>query len=181
MKDGVEPKLPTPPPLDDSISPEEAARRKALEYGEDDDARLRSDDELGEGEQEAITTTHEERIAQVPLVNYSVPAGGKVWHAKLPNFLRLETTAWSQDHWQPEEEEQGQVEDSQEGQNQSQGGDETKPKIGRNKSHLPDENVIRWRWTKDELGEYVSTLHYLASLSSNERLNVPPCTVDQTI
>ncbi|GAA5970079.1 hypothetical protein JCM3765_006094 [Sporobolomyces pararoseus] len=162
MKDGVEPKLPTPPPIDydDGLTAEERAERRRMEYDEaEEGARIDSGEDEGMGEQQEITMTHEERIAQVPLVNYSVPAGGKVWHAKLPNFLRLETTAWSQQHWKPEEEEeQAAVQDDEEaGASQSQSQEDVKPKTGggRSKTHLPDENVIRWRWTKDELGQYI--------------------------
>lgn len=177
MKDGVEPKLPTPPPLeDDGLTPDQREERRRLEYGEEEAGLFSGDEEVGH--QEQITTTHEERIAQVPLVNYSVPAGGKVWHAKLPNFLRLETTAWSQDTWRPEDEEAQAEEDAMQSQDASQGED-VKPKIGRNKSHLPDENVIRWRWTKDELGEYVSSS--LDSISSSSLLTPVARSVDQTI
>ncbi|GAA6024777.1 hypothetical protein JCM11491_000778 [Sporobolomyces phaffii] len=160
MQDGVEPKLPTPPPIDDGMTAEEREERRRLEYGEDEELGYSGQEDGEGGHQEQITTTHEERIAQVPLVNYSVPAGGKVWHAKLPNFLRLETTAWSEAHWNPEDEAKA-VEDeaSQDpSASQSQGqGEDVKPKLGsaRNKSHLPDENVIRWRWTKDELGQFI--------------------------
>lgn len=169
MKDGTDLKLPTPPPFtkpaqseeeeDDGLTPEERAHRKLMEY--DEEERLDSGAESGDGLQR-VTETHQEIIAQVPLVNYSVPAGGKVWHAKLPNFLRLETPAWNRDQWKPENEEQDvppeetASQEASQSQSQSQGGEEVKPKVGRSKSHLPDENVIRWRWTKDELGQFVS-------------------------
>ncbi|GAA5895660.1 RNA polymerase-associated LEO1 family protein [Sporobolomyces salmoneus] len=168
MKDGTDLKLPTPPPFtkpaqseeeeDDGLTPEERAHRKLMEY--DEEERLDSGAESGDGLQR-VTETHQEIIAQVPLVNYSVPAGGKVWHAKLPNFLRLETPAWNRDQWKPENEEQDvppeetASQEASQSQSQSQGGEEVKPKVGRSKSHLPDENVIRWRWTKDELGQFV--------------------------
>ena len=164
MNHGVEPKLPTPPPLpergeeDEDIDEEERQRRKHLEYGEEDEDAVRSDQdsEAGGGPQQMIT--HEERIAQVPLANLAVPAGGKVWHAKLPNFLGLETQAWNEENWQPEDNEGESQQASQ--QESSQGGEDVKPNIGgkSGKGHLPDENVIRWRWTKDELGQVVSFL-----------------------
>lgn len=158
MNHGVEPKLPTPPPLperdegDDDLTEEQRQERARLEYPEEDDGGFISQNESegGGGPQQMIT--HEERIAQVPLANLAVPAGGKVWHAKLPNFLGLETQAWNQESWEPEDNE-----DEPSQQEASQGGEDVKPNIGgkSGKGHLPDENVIRWRWTKDELGQVV--------------------------
>ncbi|GAA6058987.1 hypothetical protein JCM10212_001697 [Sporobolomyces blumeae] len=145
------PRLPSPPPLreepDDGLTAEERAERKALEYDEEDAVDPSGqDDDDGYGASRVVH--EEERIAQVPLANYAVPAGGKVWHAKLPNFLGLQSTAWDQGAWQPEDEDEAELAEA------SQGGDDVKPS-GKGKGHLPDENVIRWRWTKDELGQVV--------------------------
>lgn len=116
---------------DDGLTAEERARRKALEY-EEEDYGGGVDDETAHQ-----IITHDELIANIPLANLSVPAGGKVWHAKMPNFLQLKTTAFDEAKWSPEEEE---------AETESQG-----------RPPLPDENTIRWRWTKDELGQVVRT------------------------
>ncbi|GAA5909576.1 hypothetical protein JCM5296_003878 [Sporobolomyces johnsonii] len=139
---------PSPEADIDGLTEEERARRRRLEYEEEDEQeRYLSDDGLA-----AQTITQEERIAQVPLANFSIPAGGKVWHAKLPNFLGLETGAWDEQSWQPDE-------DADDAAATTQGasqGEDVKPHVnGAGKGKLPDENVIRWRWTKDELGEVV--------------------------
>ncbi|GAA5927106.1 RNA polymerase-associated LEO1 family protein [Sporobolomyces koalae] len=143
---GVEPRLPTPPPLDDGLTAEERAERSRMEYSDNEDT------DLHDPEQEI--TTHEERIAQVPLVNYSVPAGGKVWHAKLPNFLRLDTAAWNEHSWQPEQDDVQDEPDSR-SQDPNAAEDSRSKSAGKSKANLPDENVIRWRWTKDQLGQYI--------------------------
>ncbi|CEQ41245.1 SPOSA6832_02941 [Sporobolomyces salmonicolor] len=131
----------------DALTEEERARRRRLEYEEEEEERYLSDDGLA-----AQTITQEERIAQVPLANFSIPAGGKVWHAKLPNFLGLETGAWDERSWQPDEEAEAAAATNQE----ASQGEDVKPHVnGAGKGNLPDENVIRWRWTKDELGEVV--------------------------
>ncbi|ORY78084.1 Leo1-like protein-domain-containing protein [Leucosporidium creatinivorum] len=96
------------PMYDDGLTEEERQRRRELEYDE--------------GDEEAMQVTKEERIAQIELANYGVPTGGKVWHARLPNFLQLNTQPFD-------------------------------PKTC--KAPVPDENVIRWRWTKDELGDFI--------------------------
>ncbi|BGO92549.1 hypothetical protein NBRC10512_000469 [Rhodotorula toruloides] len=114
---------------DDGLTAEERARRKALEY-EEEDYGGGVDDETAHQ-----IITHDELIANIPLANLSVPAGGKVWHAKMPNFLQLKTTAFDEAKWSPEEEE---------AETESQG-----------RPPLPDENTIRWRWTKDELGQVI--------------------------
>lgn len=115
---------------DDGLTEEERQRRRELEYDE--------------GDEEAMQVTKEERIAQIELANYGVPTGGKVWHARLPNFLQLDTVPFDPKTWSPPDEDQDEA---------SQGDDSPAP---RSKAPVPDENVIRWRWTKDELGEFVS-------------------------
>lgn len=118
---------------DDGLTAEERQRRIDLEYDE--------------GDEEAMQVTKEERIAQIELANFGVPTGGKVWHARLPNFLELNSKAFDPKTWQ---EEDG---NDDNGMSQSQGEDSPAP---RNKAPVPDENVIRWKWTKDELGDFVS-------------------------
>ncbi|GAA5999459.1 RNA polymerase-associated LEO1 family protein [Rhodotorula paludigena] len=128
---------PSPSPLpDDGLTADERARRQRLEYEEDDyaGAGLDADDP------NAHVLRHEEVIAQLPLANFSVPAGGKVWHARLPNFLQIQTSPFDEQTWEAEDLAVG-------GGAAGESQDDVKPRT------LPDENVIRWRWTKDELGQ----------------------------
>lgn len=120
--------LPSPKAEDEDeeqLSETEQARRQELEYPEP------------EGDP---TSTEEKVIADISLLANPVPAQSKVWHARLPNFLALETKAFDDATWEPptvgEE-----VEDGEEG--------ERKPPV-------PDENVIRWRWGVDAQGKPVS-------------------------
>lgn len=116
--------------MNDGLTEEERQRRRELEYDEGDD--------------EAMQVTKAERIAQIELANFGVPAGGKVWHARLPNFLELNSTPFDAKTWAPED-----------GNDDSETNGEDSP-APRSKAPVPDENVIRWRWTKDELGDFVS-------------------------
>ncbi|GAA6019641.1 hypothetical protein JCM10207_006952 [Rhodosporidiobolus poonsookiae] len=125
------------------LTAEEAAQRRRLEYEEEDVGS--GDDGAGEEHRQQDITT-----ATVPLVNVPVPASGKVWHTRLPNFLQIASNPFVQDKWEPED--AAEVEDEP-SQSQSQGGEEGKP--ARSRGGLPDENVIRWRWTKDELNQVV--------------------------
>ncbi|BGP17505.1 hypothetical protein JCM10213_008239 [Rhodosporidiobolus nylandii] len=124
---------------EEGLTAEQAAARRRLEYDEDERSDAGSDTM---GQQQTIE--QEQRFAQVPFANYAVPPGGKVWHTKLPGFLQINVSPYDQDQWQPEADEQ--EEDAPE----SQGPDGKKPK-----HRVPDDHVIRWRWTKDELGEVV--------------------------
>lgn len=132
-------RLPTPPGAgpepDDGLTPEERARRRALEYDEEE--------LTGEMEQEReqMYQDEEKTYADVHLVNLPVPAGGKVWHARMPNFLEIRTKPFDSDEWDPKEEDLEA--------NETDGTGEVKQRM------VPDENVIRWRWTKDQLGEVV--------------------------
>ncbi|GAA6036689.1 hypothetical protein JCM8097_003429 [Rhodosporidiobolus ruineniae] len=127
----------------DDVTAEEAEKRRRLEYDEESD----------HGDDDPYATAaaaHETRdvvTAQVPIANYSVPPGGKVWHAKLPGFLEIAPNPFDEKTWEPKEDE---VEDEQ---SQSQAaGEDVKPK---KHASVPDENVIRWRWTRDELNQVV--------------------------
>lgn len=130
---------------DDGLTEEERQRRRELEYDEGDD--------------EAMQVTKEERVAQIELANYGVPTGGKVWHARLPNFLELNPTPFDPESWQPQDDVEL----------ESQGDDSPAPK---RKAPVPDENVIRWKWTQDELGIFVR-LSLCTSPASRSQLNPP--------
>ena len=80
---------------EDGITDEERARRKALEY-EEDDVRLGD-----EGEYPSLDK--QESIAQLALAPFPIPATDKVWHARLPNFLSLASTAFDELLWDPED------------------------------------------------------------------------------
>jgi RNA polymerase-associated protein LEO1 len=112
---------------DDGLTEEERQRRQALEYDETDEP--------------AMQITKEERVAQIELANYAVPLGGKVWHARLPNFLSLDRNVFDEKTWTPPAEPDA-----------SQNEDEAAAR----KAPVPDENVMRWRWTQDELSNFVS-------------------------
>ncbi|BGP49443.1 Paf1 complex component [Rhodotorula kratochvilovae] len=131
----------------DGLTAEERARRHALEYEEEDyGGAAAGEDDLGAGH---VLHTQEEVIAQLPLANLSVPPGGKVWHARMPHFLQIQTGAFDARTWEPEDPiAASQQQDSQDAAGASQQED-VKPRT------VPDENVIRWRWTKDELGQVI--------------------------
>lgn len=82
----------------------------------------------------------EQTIAQISIGNFGRPPEGKVWHARLPNFLSLDSTPFDPATWEPPVKDEAEPED--EG--------------GRQKAELPDENVVRWRWGKNDKGEDVS-------------------------
>ncbi|GAA6049387.1 hypothetical protein JCM3770_007320 [Rhodotorula araucariae] len=134
------------PSPQDNLTAEERARRQALEYEEEDYAGAMGEEDLGPGH---VLHTQEEVIAQLPLANLSVPPGGKVWHARMPHFLQIQTTAFDAQTWEPEDPlaAASQQQDSQDAGASQQ--EDVKPRS------VPDENVIRWRWTKDELGQVI--------------------------
>lgn len=146
------------PSPNDGLTPAEREHRRRLEYNEEDavgaDGYDDDDDHAGPGAAQMVHT--EEVIAQIPLANFSVPAGGKVWHARMPHFLQVATGAFDEETWEPEDVPQGAGRTAAAGgQQESQDAasqDEVKPRT------VPDENVIRWRWTKDELGQAVRFL-----------------------
>lgn len=113
---------------DDGLTAAERKRRRDLEYNEEDTG--------------VTSIQKEERIAQVDLANFGVPAGGKVWLARLPNFLSLNSVPFDELMWDPED-----AEDAPEGESQE---------AGAAKPTLPDENIIRWKWSTDEHGQVVS-------------------------
>ncbi|TNY24355.1 RNA polymerase-associated protein LEO1 [Rhodotorula diobovata] len=143
------------PSPNDGLTPAEREHRRRLEYNEEDavgaDGYDDDDDHAGPGAAQMVHT--EEVIAQIPLANFSVPAGGKVWHARMPHFLQVATGAFDEETWEPEDVPQGAGRTAAAGgQQESQDAasqDEVKPRT------VPDENVIRWRWTKDELGQAI--------------------------
>lgn len=134
---------------DDALTSTQLEERQRLEYDEAD----RSDAGSSVAQDDSPQT-----IASVPLGNIGRPAEGKVWHARLPNFLSLDPRPFEQEVWVPP---------TAEGEMQ-EGEDE----VARSKAELPDENVVRWRWAKDEAGQDVSSLHARAA-----RLPIP-CLVD---
>ena len=111
----------------EQLSESEQARRNELEYPEP------------EGDP---TSTEEQTIAEITILANPIPTQSKVWHARLPNFLALETKPFEKATWVPPVE----VEEED-----SQGAEE-----GEKKAPVPDENVIRWRWGKDAQGKPVS-------------------------
>lgn len=108
----------------EQLSESEQARRNELEYPEP------------EGDP---TSTEEQTIAEITILANPIPTQSKVWHARLPNFLALETKPFEKATWVPPVE----VEEED-----SQGAEE-----GEKKAPVPDENVIRWRWGKDAQGK----------------------------
>lgn len=120
---------------DDGLTEEERQRRQALEYDESDEP--------------AMQVTKEERIAQIELANYAVPTGGKVWHARLPNFLSMDRNVFSAAHWSPPEDPEPSQPDED---------------AAVRKAPVPDENVMRWRWSQDDLGNFVGCIALLTSL-----------------
>lgn len=126
---------------DDGLTSQERLARQRLEYEE--------------GDSPALEVVKEERIAQIELANFGVPEGGKVWHARLPNFLSLESGPFDELLWEPM--------DPIEGLDGDEGGDGGGDG-GKKRAPVPDENVIRWRWTKDQLGQVVRHLSLLSSL-----------------
>jgi RNA polymerase-associated protein LEO1 len=116
---------------EDGLTSTQRAERKRMEYDE------------AEGSDRDVTPDYEEKeqtIAEIKLGNFGRPPEGKVWHARLPNFLSLDSTPFDHATWEPPTKEDN-AED-EEG--------------ARQKAELPDENVIRWRWGKNEKGEDVS-------------------------
>ncbi|GAA5827503.1 hypothetical protein JCM11251_003837 [Rhodosporidiobolus azoricus] len=135
---------------EDGLTAEEAAARRKLEYDEDEGG---DEDLFGEGGVGAAQ--HETRDvvqAQVPLANFSVPPDGKVWLARLPGFLQIAPNPYDEGTWQPEDGEDEKPVEEEEG-SQSQG--DVKPKINGGRGRVPDENVVRWRWTKNELQQVI--------------------------
>lgn len=126
---------------DDGLTAEERARRRALEYDEEEITGDMDLDRVQMEQQQLVT-------AQLPLANLPVPAGGKIWHARMPNFLEIRSKPFDEDEWDPKEEdlEAGDGGGGGAGEGESQ---EVKQRM------VPDENVIRWRWTKDQLGQVV--------------------------
>ncbi|GAA5987362.1 hypothetical protein JCM10908_001927 [Rhodotorula pacifica] len=126
---------------DDGLTAEERARRRALEYDEEDIT--------GDMEHERVQMEEQQLLsANLPLANLPVPAGGKVWHARMPNFLEIRSKPFDDKEWDPKEED---LENGAEAESQGDGAQSQEVK----QRMVPDENVIRWRWTKDQLGEVV--------------------------
>lgn len=124
----------------DNLTEEERRSRQRLEYNEDDN----------QGE----IQKREETIAQVSLANLGIPKSDRTWHARLPNFLNLETTPFDENVWEPKEDE---FDESQEGGTSTPGGSQ--------KAAVLDENVIRWRWGTDQMGNDVSSHLIILDLS----------------
>ncbi|KAM0750590.1 Leo1-domain-containing protein [Meredithblackwellia eburnea MCA 4105] len=117
---------------EDDVSPEEAEKRRNLEYEEDEDEQME-------------TIAKHEAVAQIELANIGTPTTDKVWHARLPNFLSLQSKPFDELMWDPEEAVESANNNSQQGLDEEQG-------AATNKANLPDENYIRWRWAKDDQG-----------------------------
>jgi RNA polymerase-associated protein LEO1 len=116
---------------DDGLTLEERERRRKLEYDEADDYELNA-------------IPKDLTIAQVNLASFPVPHENRVWHARLPNFLSLSSAPFDELMWEPE------LSDNID----SHGSDSS----NKRKANVPNENVIRWKWSKDELGNAVSSL-----------------------
>ncbi|GAA5881574.1 hypothetical protein JCM3774_005354 [Rhodotorula dairenensis] len=125
---------------DDGLTAEERARRRALEYDEEDITGDLDHDRVQMEEQQLVT-------AELPLANLPVPAGGKVWHARMPNFLEIRSKPFDDREWDPKEEDLENAAGAE--MDQGEASQDVKQRM------VPDENVIRWRWTKDQLGEVV--------------------------
>lgn len=125
---------------DDGLTAEERARRRALEYDEEEITGDMEHERVQMEEQELVT-------AELPLANLPVPAGGKVWHARMPNFLEIRPKPFDDQTWDPKEEDLENAAEADQG--DGVGSQEVKQRM------VPDENVIRWRWTKDQLGQVV--------------------------
>lgn len=115
----------------EGITEEEQRRRNALEYGEDDNLD---------------TVDKVEVVASVDIVNFAIPAGGRVWHARLPHFLSINSTPFNEATWEPEADEE-----------EKMGVDGAAPGTpgGPTRGAVLDENVIRWKWGTDEHGNPV--------------------------
>lgn len=139
------------------LTKEELAHRQRLEYDED-----------GEDENMEVVKK-QEAVAQVELANFGIPTTSKVWHARLPNFLSLQTQAFDEVMWEPEEIEEPAPSQSQEGPESTPG---TLDTPGTPKTTVPDENVIRWRWVKDAQGNVVGLfLLYRSRRRKDSRTN----------
>ncbi|GAA5913276.1 hypothetical protein JCM6882_000051 [Rhodosporidiobolus microsporus] len=131
---------------DDGLTAAEKAARRRLEYEEDSDAG--GEDLFGEGAAAAQHETRDVVQAQVPMANFSVPPGGKVWHARLPGFLQIAPNPYDENTWQPDDSEDVKPLEDEASQ------EDVKPK-GARAGRIPDENVVRWRWTKNELQQVI--------------------------
>lgn len=122
--------LPCSAPMDDDLTPAERALREKLEYNEDD------------GTTEVVET--QTLMAELAVANFGIPEQARVWLARLPNFLALETTKFNEFMWEEEKPDKENV--------------ESQDTEGTPKAVVPDENVIRWRWHKTESEEPVRTI-----------------------
>jgi len=118
---------------EDGLTSTQRDERKRMEY---DEAEGSDRDQTPQFEEK------EQTIAQITLGNFGRPPEGKVWHARLPNFLSLDSAPFDQSTWEPPVKEEAEADEDG----------------GRQKGELPDENVIRWRWGKNDKGEDVSRL-----------------------
>ena len=116
---------------EEGLSSRQREERKRMEYDEADGSERDSTPEFEEKDQ---------TVAQISLGNFGRPPDGKVWHARLPNFLSLDPAPFDQPSWEPPVREEVDPDDD----------------AARHKAELPDENVIRWRWGKDQDGNDVS-------------------------
>ena len=119
--------------MEDDLTPAERALREKLEYNED------------EGTTEVVHIPTQ--MAELTLANFGMPEQARVWLARLPNFLALETTKFNEFMWEEEKEEKPDKEKV-----------ESQDEEGTPKPVVPDENVIRWRWHKAEGEEPVRTI-----------------------
>ncbi|GAA5957159.1 hypothetical protein JCM8115_003974 [Rhodotorula mucilaginosa] len=132
---------------DDGLTAEERARRRALEYDEEEITGDPMED------MDRIQMEHQHLVtAELPLANVPVPSGGKIWHARMPNFLEIRSKPFDEEEWDPKEED---LEAAGEGAGGEQGGGGEGASQEVKQRMVPDENVIRWRWTKDQLGQVV--------------------------
>lgn len=121
------------------ITEDEQRRRNALEYGEDDNIE---------------TVDVVDTVVAVDLVNFGIPEGGRVWHARLPHFLNLNSAPFDEATWEPEVDDQ-----------EKTGVDGAAPGTpgGPTRGTVLDENVIRWKWRVDEEGNPVRRLFMLCA------------------
>ncbi|KAG0146707.1 hypothetical protein CROQUDRAFT_510987 [Cronartium quercuum f. sp. fusiforme G11] len=113
--------------MEEDVDESELKKRQEMEYEEEQTQHLH-------------TTTRETLIAEATLQNLPLPyaSDGKYWDLRMPNFLSLESQAFSDQKFLDEPDETNENE-------------EEKASTG----ILPDSNTIRWRWVRGPDGKAV--------------------------